>query len=42
MNCRSNGTTEKGSYTAECLFVVTMTEDGSKIIKLDEWINMNH
>ncbi|KAM5357984.1 hypothetical protein ACJZ2D_015704 [Fusarium nematophilum] len=39
MVCTSNGQTEGGPYTTDVLFVVTMTEDGQKIAKLNEWID---
>ncbi|KAF3805937.1 hypothetical protein GCG54_00013611 [Colletotrichum gloeosporioides] len=39
MVCTSKGETAAGSYGTDCLFVVTMTDDGKKIQKLCEWID---
>ncbi|KAJ0344459.1 hypothetical protein COL154_007854 [Colletotrichum chrysophilum] len=39
MVCTSKGETAAGSYGTDCLFVVTMTDDGNKIQKLAEWID---
>ncbi|KAJ3541560.1 hypothetical protein NM208_g4553 [Fusarium decemcellulare] len=39
MVCTSNGETEFGPYSTDCLFVLTTTEDGKKIVKLNEWID---
>lgn len=39
MGCTSRGETAAGPYGTDCLFVVTMTDDGKKIQKLSEWID---
>ncbi|KAH7120630.1 hypothetical protein EDB81DRAFT_766683 [Dactylonectria macrodidyma] len=39
MVCTSNGELEVGPYRTDCLFVLTMTEDGKKIVKLTEWLD---
>ncbi|KAH7208541.1 hypothetical protein DER44DRAFT_838852 [Fusarium oxysporum] len=38
MVCTSNGETEVGAYSIDCLFVLTTAEDGKKIVKLTEWL----
>lgn len=39
MVCTSKGETVAGAYGTDCLFVVTMTDDGKMIQKLSEWID---